>query len=210
MNVSATSTMPVYSSASSSSSKSSTLSSEQQALLKDVLSQYDSNSLSASDASEIVKAFEEAGIEPSQALTSAMKTEGYDAKEIGNLASASQAGGSKPMGGPPPRPPKEETDSVSSLLESLLSSSEDEEEDDTTTALSSSTVSSSSFDTVLDYTTKIMSLKDNAKTDVMNMLEQYNSDANKLSQEDTQKLIVNSLKQILNDSDNFNTISFYA
>jgi len=55
-----------------------------------------------------------------------------------------------------------------------------------------------------------MSLKDNVKDDVTNLLEQYNSTDNTLSQEDTQKFIVNSLSQILNKSENYNTMSFYA
>lgn len=44
------------------------LTSGQQAFIKELLSQYDSDSLSANDAKEIVHAFIEAGIEPSEAL----------------------------------------------------------------------------------------------------------------------------------------------
>jgi hypothetical protein len=183
------------------------LSSEQQNLIEEVLSKFDTNSLSTSDATEIVSAFKEAGIEPSSALASAMAASGFDAQEVGNLAQASQGGG-RPMGGPPPPPPQDEVDSVASLLESLLSSDEDDEND--TTSVSSTSTISSSFDAILDYTTKIMSLKDDARTDVMSLLEQYNSADNQLSQEDTQRFIVNSLSQILNESDNYNTMSFYA
>ncbi len=202
MSISSVSSSQVYQPQTSSASKSSSLSTDQQAFIADLLSQYDSESLSASDAQEIVKALQEAGIEPSKAMESTMAASGFDAKEIGDLAGVGKGdGGGRPMGPPPPK--KEEMSSVSDLLESLLSS--DEEEDDTTTS-----TTSSSFDTVLDYTSKIVSLKDNAKTEVMDLLNKYNSENNTLSKEDTQKFIVNSLSQILKESDNYNTMSFYA
>lgn len=202
MSISSVSSSQVYQPQTSSASKSSSLSTDQQAFIADLLSQYDSESLSASDAQEIVKALQEAGIEPSKAMESTMAASGFDAKEIGDLAGVGKGdGGGRPMGPPPPK--KEEMSSVSDLLESLLSS--DEEEDDTTTS-----TTSSSFDTVLDYTSKIVSLKDNAKTEVMELLNKYNSENNTLSKEDTQKFIVNSLSQILKESDNYNTMSFYA
>lgn len=202
MSISSVSSSQVYQPQTSSASKSSSLSTDQQAFIADLLSQYDSESLSASDAQEIVKALQEAGIEPSKAMESTMAASGFDAKEIGDLAGVGKGDGSgRPMGPPPPK--KEEMSSVSDLLESLLSS--DEEEDDTTTS-----TTSSSFDTVLDYTSKIVSLKDNAKTEVMDLLNKYNSENNTLSKEDTQKFIVNSLSQILKESDNYNTMSFYA
>ncbi|EDZ61417.1 hypothetical protein SMGD1_2555 [Sulfurimonas gotlandica GD1] len=185
-----------------SSARSSSLSSDQKAFIEELLSQYDSESLSADDAKEIVKAMQEAGIEPSQAMASAMATSGFEAKEIGDLAGVGKGGGERPMGPPPPK--EEEMSSISDLLESLLSSEEEDEYDVTTTSVSSS------FDTVLDYTSKIVSLKDDAKAQVMDLLNKYNSQDNKLSQEDTQKFIVNSLSQILKESDNYNTMSFYA
>jgi hypothetical protein len=206
MNVSSSTQTQMYQN-NSISSRNNNLSSEQKDLIEEVLSKFDTDALSASDATEIVEAFSEAGIEASPALSSAMQAAGFDAQEVGNLAQSAQGGG-KPMGGPPPPPPQEEVDSVSSLLETLLSSDEDDE-DDTITA-SDDSISSSSFDAILDYTTKIMSLKDEAKTDVMSLLEQYSSEDNELSKEDTQKFIVNSLSQILNESDNYNRISFYA
>lgn len=208
MNVSSSTASQMFQNTSM-TSKNANLSSEQKDLIDEVLSQYDTNNLTSSDASAIVEAFSQAGIEPSGALTSAMESAGFSAQEVGNLAQASQ-GGAKPAGGPPPPPPQEEIDSVTSLLESLLSSDEEEDDDESTTSTSNATSSSSSFDAILDYTTKIMSLKDDAKTEVMSLLEQYNSEDNTLSQEDTQKFIVNSLSQILNEKDNFNTISFYA
>lgn len=209
MNVSSSTTTQLFQNTST-TSKNANLSTEQKELIEEVLSQFDTDSLSTSDATEIVEAFEEAGIQPSQALTSAMEAAGFDSQEVGDLAQASQGsqGGGRPMG-PPPPPSEEEVDSVSSLLESLLSTDEEDDEESTTTT-STTDATDSSFDAVLDYTTKIMSLKDDAKTEVMDLLEQYNSEDNQLSKEDTQKFIVNSLSQILGESDNFNSISFYA
>jgi len=182
-------------------SESSSWTTDQKTFITDLLSQYNSDSLSTSDAKEIVKSLQEAGIEPSKSMESTMAASSFDAKEIGDLAGVGKGGnGGKPMAPPPPK--QEEISSVSNLLESLLNS--DDEEDITTNT------SSSSFDTILDYTSKIVSLKDDAKTQVMDILNQYNSDQNTLSQQDTQKFIVNSLSQILQETDNYNTRSFYA
>lgn len=203
MSINAISSSQIFQPQTSSISKSSSLTTDQKAFITDLLSQYDSESLSANDAQEIVKALQEEGIEPSQAMESTMAASGFDAKDIGDLAGVGQGGGAgRPMGPPPPK--QEEMSSVSDLLESLLSS-DDEEEDDTTTSSISS-----SFDTILDYTSKIVSLKDDAKTEVMDLLNKYNSEENTLSQQDTQKFIVNSLSQILKETDNYNTMSFYA
>lgn len=211
MNISSNMQTQMLQNSSSTSNRSSSLSTEQKATIEDVLSKFDADSLSESDAIEIKEAFAEAGIEPSQAMAKAMESAGFDAKEVGDLAAESGAssvegkgGGGRPMG-PPPPPAEEEVDSLTELLESLLSSDDDDES--TTT---DSSVSSSSFDTILDYTSKILSLKDDVKTEVTDLLEKYGSDENQLSEEDTQKFIVNSLSQILNESDNYNTISFYA
>lgn len=187
-----------------SGSRSSSLSSDQKSYITDLLSQYDANSLSNSDAKEIVKALQDANIEPSEALADTMAISGFDAKTIGDLAGVGQnSGGQRPMGPPPPK--TDEMSTVSDLLDSLLNS--DDEDSDTT---SSTTSSSSSFDSILDYTSKIVSLKDTSKAEVMDLLKQYNSDQNTLSQEDTQKFIVNSLSQILQEPDNYNRMSFYA
>lgn len=203
------------------SSKNSNLSSEQKALIEDVLSNYDTNSLSADDASEIIVAFQEAGIVPSQALSTAMEASGFDAQEIGDLASASGASASagRPAGGRPPPPPsaedEEEVESIYDLLEALL---ETDDEDEASSTSSTNSIFSgtgyddegSSFETVLDYTSKIIRLKDDAKTDVMDMLNEFSSDQTNLDNEETQKTLLTSLSEILNKTDNYNTISFYA
>lgn len=191
-----------------SSSRSSEMSTDQKSFVTDLLSQYDANSLSKDDAKEIVKSLQEAGIEPSKSLQRTMASVGFDAKEIGDLAEVGRGGasqGQRPMGPPPPK--KEEMSSVSDLLQSLLDS---QSSDSTTSNTSTTSSNSSTFDTILDYTNKIVSLKDNAKTQVMDILTTYNSEDNTLSKEDTQKVVLNSLSQILKDSDNYNRMSFYA
>lgn len=86
----------------SSTSNNRTLSSSQEDTISSVLENYDPNNLTKSDAKEIVSAFKEAGIRPSQELKEAMANEGFDAQEIGNLAEVEQAQGGTP---PPPPPP---------------------------------------------------------------------------------------------------------
>ena len=207
------------------SSKNSNLSSEQKALIDEVLSNFDANSLSADDATAIVEAFSEAGISASGALASTMEAAGFDAKEVGDLANVASTtgtagtGGGRPAGGPPPPPPsaedEEEVESIYDLLEALL---ETDEEDETSSTITTNSMFSgtgyedegSSFETVLDYTSKILRLKDDAKTDVMEMLNEFSADETNLENEDLQKTLLTSLSEILNKTDNYNKISFYA
>ena len=79
----------------SESESTSSLSTSQLETISSVLSEYDADNLSQSDAQSIVAAFEEAGIQPSDELVSAMEEAGFDAKEVGTLA------GVGPQGGPP-------------------------------------------------------------------------------------------------------------
>lgn len=223
MNVSSSTTTQLFQNTST-SSKNANLSSEQKDIVDEVLSKFDTNSLSASDATEIVEAFKEAGIEPSYALSSAMEASGFDAKEVGDLAasaSSSVQGGGRPAGGPPPPPSEEEEEEIASiydLLETLLSSEEDEDTSATSTASISSIISgtgydssdSSSFETVLDYTSKIVRLNDDAKSDVMSLINEYNTNETNLNSEESQKNLLTSLSEILKKTDNYNTMSFYA
>lgn len=203
-----------FQSTSNNSNRGSSLSLEQQTLIEETLKNYDSSSLSETDAKEIVETFSEAGIEPSKEFESALSSLGFDAKDIGDLAGVGEegggpSGGARPAGGPPPPPPKEEVSTISDLLESLL------EEDDTETSSTNSTSSSSpyedtsftAFNTILDYTNQIVNLKDDAKTEVMSILEEY---AKNEDQQSVQKNIVNSLNSILNKQENYNRVSFYA
>ena len=68
------------------SSRTTSLSLEQKSLIETTLTEYDASNLSASDASEIVTIFSEANIQAGKELENALKDAGFDAKEIGSLA----------------------------------------------------------------------------------------------------------------------------
>jgi Ca2+-binding EF-hand superfamily protein len=80
---------------------SSSTSSSQSETISSILLEYDSSNLSQNDAKSIVSAFQEAGIEPSEELVSAMAEAGFDAKEVGTLAGVAGpqggGGGGAPM-----------------------------------------------------------------------------------------------------------------
>ncbi|MCW8885468.1 MAG: hypothetical protein OQK12_09470 [Motiliproteus sp.] len=84
------------------------LSDDQLQLIEETLAQYDSESLSESDAAAIVEVFSEAGIEPGKELASAMGEFGFDAKTVGDLAGVEGPGQGGPSGagGNPPPPPE--------------------------------------------------------------------------------------------------------
>lgn len=94
---------------------------------------------------------------------------------------------------------------VADLLESLLESFFDGEDE----LIKASYISP--FDTIAEYTAKILSLNNDAKSKVMKVLEKYNYHAyNKtLSKEEKQRYVFDSLSGILNELDNYNTILFY-
>ena len=194
--ISSSSSMMTMPSASS-SRQSSQLSDTQKETIFSVLSQYDSDSLSASDASDIVASFKDAGITPTKELAQELDALGFDAQAIGDLA------GAKPQGGmpPPPPPSEEEENSLSELLQSLLETEDEENEDLENTQ---------SFEELMDYTNKILSLNDSSKTEILSLLEKYSGEENPYSKEQTSNLIKNSLKETLNDSNNYKHVSFYA
>ena len=177
----------------SSTSSSSSLTAAQLETISSVLDSYDSSNLSASDAQSIIASFEEAGIEPSSELESAMSDLGFDAKEVGDL------GRSDAQSGMPPPPSEEEVSSISSLLDSLLSTEEDDE-----------TSTSSSTSDIMDYTSRILSLNDSSKEEVMNLLDKYSSEDSTYSQSETNALLKASLSEILSDNSNYKSVSFYG
>lgn len=188
--------MPQMTQSSSSSSK---LISSQLDTISSVLEDYDASNLTASDAQSIVKSFEKAGIQPSSELASVMEELGFNAQEVGALA-----GGGKQDGMPPPPPPSdEEVSSISSLLDSLLNT----DEDDTSTSISST---STSFEDVLDYTSRILSLNDSSKDKIMSLLDKYSSEDSQYSQSETNTLLKASLNEVLSDSNNYKSVSFYG
>lgn len=70
------------------SGESETLSDEQKSIIESTLSEFNSADLSQQDAISITQAFAEAGINPSSTLADILAENGFDAREIGNLAKA--------------------------------------------------------------------------------------------------------------------------
>lgn len=91
----------------------SNLTEEQQLLISDTLSQFDSENITETDALSIIDAFSQAGIQPGVALEEAMSEFGFDAKTLGDLANADNKAGM------PPPPPKQSTEEISSMVDYL-------------------------------------------------------------------------------------------
>jgi len=197
----------------SSNSQNSTLSSYQKEYIGSLLENYDSSSLSADDAVQIVTALKDQGIAASEELAQYMDDAGFDAKEIGDLASVSGGieGGGRPAGGPPPpqggnqSSEEEEEDYISELLDALLST---DDEDSSTTA--STVVNGVSFSDVMDYTSRIVNLNETSQDQVMTLLDDLNSEDNELSNAQKASLLKQNLGDILSNQDNYNRVSFYA
>jgi hypothetical protein len=175
----------------SSTNRSNSLTSDQTDLISSVLSNYDANNLTKDDAKSIVSAFENAGITPSSELASAMGNSGFSAQEVGQLAGVGPKGG-----GMPPPPSQKEVNSVSSILDTLLSNDESE--------------SSTSFDDVMEYTSRILNLNTKSKDEVMSLLEKYSSTESNYTKDQKSNIVKNSLSQILSDTNNYKNVSFYG
>ncbi|MBU0924421.1 hypothetical protein KKG81_06000 [bacterium] len=193
--ISSSSAVYASTSASSTSRTQSSLSTDQTDLISSILSNYDASSLSEEDAQSIVAAFQDAGISPSKELESAMDEAGFSAQEVGQLAGVGPRGG----GGMPPPPPSEEIDSVSSILDSLLSTDDD-----------ASSTTTTSFDDIMEYTSRILNLNEKSKDEVMSLLEKYSSTESDYTQDQKSNIVKNSLSQILSDTNNYKSVSFYG
>jgi hypothetical protein len=90
------------------------LTEDQQQLLTDTLSEYDTENLTSSDAQSIIETLSDAGIQPGKELESAMAELGFDAKNIGELA----GGEHRPP--PPPEQSSEEISSISNFLTEMV------------------------------------------------------------------------------------------
>ncbi len=86
---------------------------DQQLLISDILSQFDADNISETEAISIVEAFSEAGIQQGAALEKSMSDLGFDAKAIGELANVSDRGSM------PPPPPKQSTEEIGSMVDYL-------------------------------------------------------------------------------------------
>ena len=81
---------------------------EQQTALSEILAEYDSENLTEADAQSIVESLSEAGIQPGQAMASAISELGFDAAEIGDLAGVGPGAGGEEGSMPPPPPPPQQ------------------------------------------------------------------------------------------------------
>ena len=88
------------------------LTSDQQSLISETLSEFDTDNLSQEDALNIIETFSQANIQPDAALEKALTSAGFDAKSIGELANVSE-------GSRPPPPPKQSADEITSMVDYL-------------------------------------------------------------------------------------------
>ena len=189
---------------------------DQLAYVSSVLEDYDSSALSDADALEIVANFSQAGITPSRDLANAISDSGFSASQIGELAAvtgiSANSFDSRGAGSPPPPPPPtdtvEEEEELTQILLDLLDANEKEnkEEEEPLSSRSENT----SFEEILDLSSKIVALNENSKDKVLELFEKYNENENDLSKENVQKVVQNSLSQILNDTNNYTPTSFYV
>ncbi|MFK2821959.1 hypothetical protein ACH5BK_03140 [Arcobacter sp. YIC-80] len=197
-----------YTSQSTNKNTSESLSLEQQETIQNILSNYDSSNLTNADASDIVNAFKEANIQPSKSFENTLDSLGFDAKQIGDLAGVTPHGqGGMP---PPPPPPKESEDEISDILAELLYGDDDDDSSNTNSLNAYNSNNSTTFNSLLDYTSRILNLNDEAKDQVMDLFENYKPDNTNLSSNDVSNIVKNSLQNILSNEDNYNKTSFYA
>lgn len=95
------------------------LTSDQQQLVTDTLTEFDPDSMTEADALSIVEIFAEAGIQPGRALADTMAESGFDARSIGELAGIQGANQGK--GPPPPSTGGQGTTQSLNISEELLS-----------------------------------------------------------------------------------------
>jgi hypothetical protein len=73
------------------------LTDDQKKQVTSILSQYDANNITASDAKAIFKAFEEAGITPAKGLKETIEAAGFDAEKLRSLAMPDRQGMGRPQ-----------------------------------------------------------------------------------------------------------------
>lgn len=172
------------------------LSSYQEEVISSVTASIDGSNLTSEDALDMVNAFSDANIKPSNALSKELDSLGFDANEVFTLANLA----SNNEQNPPPAPPsKEEHEMFSELLETLLEGKDKKKEEN-----------SSAFSQILDYTSQILSLNESAKEDVQAMLNKFQEKSSSYESKDFNNLVKNSLDHVLNDSSNYKSVSFYA
>jgi hypothetical protein len=167
------------------------MSEDQKLAVEDILSKYDANNLSQSDAIEISSSFKELGIRPSSDLRQTIEDVGFDADSIREMSQTSEVSSIETRQGPPPRQSNENEESmISEILSGLLES----DEDDTTASQSTQ---------VMDYTSRIMNLNDEAKDSVKNLFEEFKPGNSDYSQDEVKSIVTSSLQSILSDENNY-------
>jgi len=68
----------------------------------------------------------------------------------------------------------------------------------------------SSFESISDYTSRIMSLTEDMKQEVKDLFDSYKPENTDLTAREASKVVVNSLSQILSDSSNYKSTSYYG
>ena len=68
----------------------------------------------------------------------------------------------------------------------------------------------SSIESIADYTSRIMSLTQDVKQQVKDLFEAYKPENTDLTVDEASKVVVNALSQILSDSNNYKSTSYYA
>ncbi|MDV7338007.1 hypothetical protein RYZ26_00270 [Terasakiella sp. A23] len=88
------------------------LTESQNALIQELLSEYDSENLTDADIQAINDTFREEGIVPSRDLRNAIEAAGFDAETLRNGSGGQGEAGNRP---PPPPPPPSSTDTVETV-----------------------------------------------------------------------------------------------
>jgi hypothetical protein len=187
------------------STRHSSMSSDQKSAVQEILSNYDAKNLSVSDAKEISNSFKEQGIRPSSELRETIQSAGFDADAIREMSGSGGVQGMEGKQPPPPPPPpsdqasnSEQQSIIEEILEEILNG---DDEDDT---------SYDSTDQIMDYTSRIMNLNEDAQNEVKSLFEQFKPGNSDFSAEDSKNIVTNALKSILSNDENYNHIEIYG
>lgn len=185
-----------------SNNKDTSISSDQKSAVQRILSNYDANNLSQSDAKQISNSFKEQGIVPSRELRETIESAGFDADAIREMSGDSKGvQGQQPPPPPPPPPSKNSSNEQQSIIEEILEEILNGEDSET------------SYDStyqVMDYTSRIMNLNESAQNDVKDLFEKFTSPNTEYSKEDFRNIVTNTLKSILSNEDNYNHVEVYG
>lgn len=176
---------------------SSTLSSSQQETISSVLENYDTDNLTAEDAESIVAAFKEAGIQPGSELESALEEAGFDANEIGTLASVGPegqaGGGAGKAGGGGGAEEEEEYDEMDTNEDGVVSFDEIQDYYGLDSEDSTDTLSTNNQNALDNLALLMQTLKDNSQGS-----SQENSEENSVNSKNFDGLV----KEINNQNNN--------